>query len=91
MKRSYLLGLKEEGYSPEELLEGKYRPVFASRTRDYLQQKKRFEKMKYSDRWGLVPATKKNIIKMARFNIRYGDEPYQEAGKKMLLRFGGHL
>ena len=87
-----MIGLDDDqyssGYNRDELLEGRYRPVFSSSIKGYSISKSKAEEYKNKKALGrgyaIVKPTKENIIKMAKFNITYGDPSYQEAGRKVL-------
>lgn len=81
-----------KGYSKSELIYGKYRPIFVGTGGikkynspviggDAFNRRLKRDKVR-------VPATRENLAKTARFNIKYGDEPYQRWGRRELKRLG---
>jgi len=87
-KKKYIEALVGwKGYRKSELLEGRYRPIFFSSEGLKLWSSKTSKEKRYTS-FTRVPATKENLIKTAYFNINYGDDAYQEAGKKLLKKLG---
>lgn len=77
----YIEALKGwRGYKKSELIKGKYRPIFFSKLKYYSSSK--------SDRKDVIRvlATKENLRKTAEFNINYGAESYQKAGRRLLKK-----
>ncbi len=86
IRGKYIIGLKGwQGHNKSELLDGEYRPIFSSTVSGYLVSKtevrKRYKNIK---EYAVLRANKKDIVKMAKFNIKYGSNIYKETGRKVL-------
>lgn len=69
----------------KEYIQGNIRPMFfTGRIKKYSSKNPKIKGM----RMGIIriPATKEALIKTAKWNIKYGSESYQEAGKRLLKK-----
>lgn len=63
------------GYSKEELIDGKYRPLFGD-IKGYKSPNKKRNEFTKEEKYIRVPMTIENIQKQICFNIKYGAEGY---------------